>query len=148
MDDGFATLITLENIPTVKIYETEVTPPGYSTGGPIDTTTMRNTAWRTQAPKQLKTLTAVSITAAYATEALDQILGQLGENQLITVHYPDGSSVQFYGYIDEWTPSAHVEGEMPTASVTIQPTNHDNASPYNEVAPDYNPPAGSDESQA
>lgn len=146
LDDGFATLITLANIPTVKIFEKEVTPPGISGGGPIDTTTMRNTAWRTQSPKQLKTLTAVSATVAYATEALDVIRAQINVNQEITIHYPDGSTDVFWGYLDEFTPSAHVEGEQPTATLSIQPTNHDNDEPYNEVAPLYTEPAVSGES--
>lgn len=139
LDDGFSTIITLANIPTVKLYEKEVTPPGYTAGGPIDTTTMRNTAYRTMAPRRLKSLTPVSATVAYATEALEQIWAQIGVNQQVTIEFPDNSTLQFYGWIEEFTPSNHTEGEQPTASLTIQPGMRDNDGV--EVAPVYTEPA-------
>lgn len=138
LDDGFATIITLANIPTIKLFEKEVTPPGYSAGGPIDTTTMRNTAYRTMAPRYLKSLTQVTATVAYATDALTDIWAQIGVIQLVTVTYPDGSSLQFYGWIEEFTPGNHTEGEQPTATLTIQPSMRDLNG--NEVAPVYNEP--------
>ncbi len=141
LDDGFSTLITIANLPTVHLYEKEVTPPGYDLGGPIDTTTMRNSAWRTAAPRQLKTLTPVSATVAYATDALESILAQMGVNQLITVTFPDGSTLEFYGWIEQFTPSAHKEGEQPTAALTIHPGNRDTTGA--ESAPVYTDPATS-----
>jgi hypothetical protein len=45
LDDGFSTIITFANAPTIKLYEKEVTPPEIMIGNAIDTTTMRNTAW-------------------------------------------------------------------------------------------------------
>jgi hypothetical protein len=125
MKDGFSTIITLENIPTVKLFEKEVTPPQISMGGGIDTTTMRNTGWRTMAAKSLKTLGKVAVTAAYATIAIDSILAQIGINQQITITYPDGSTVSFFGFLDEFTPGQHKEGDQPTAALSIQPTNID-----------------------
>lgn len=121
LDDGFSTFITLENLPTVKLYEKEVTPPSYTAGGPIDTTTMRNLAYRTSAPRKLKGLGKVSATCAYATEALESIWAQIGINQRITITFPDGSEIRFHGWIEEFTPSAHKEGDQPTAVVSIQP---------------------------
>lgn len=141
LDDGFSTLITLANLPTVHLYEKEVTPPGFDLGGPIDTTTMRNANWRTSAARQLKTLTQVQATVAYATDALEDILAQLGVSQLVTVTFPDGSSLEFYGWIEQFTPSAHKEGEQPTAAITIHPSNRDALGA--ESAPVYNDPATS-----
>ena len=143
IDDGHATLITLQNLPTVKIYEKEVTPPGYNGGGPVDITTMRNTEWRTQSPKKLKTATGISMTVAYASEVLPLIKAQINVNQQVTVQYPDGSTIVIWGWINEFTPSTHVEGEQPTASMTIEASNHDNAEPPAEVAPSYTPPVAS-----
>lgn len=139
MDDGFATFITIANIPTVQLYEKEVTPPGYSMGGAIETTTMRNSTWRTMSPRSLKTLSPVSATVAYATVALEQILAQMGINQLITVHFPDASTLAFWGWIEEFTPGALTEGEQPTATLTLQPSNHNDSG--TEVAPDYTNPS-------
>lgn len=138
LDDGFATFITLAGAPTIKMFEKEVTPLGYSGNGPIDITTMRNTAWRTQSPKALKTLTPVSATVAYATDALEPLQAQVGLNQQITLTLPDGSTMVFWGWLDEFQPGANTEGEQPTASITVQPSNHDNEG--NEVAPVYTAP--------
>lgn len=141
LDDGFSTIITLENLPTVKLYEKEVTPPGFTAGGAIETTTMRNTAYRTSAPRKLKSLSPVSATVAYATEALEQIWAQIGVNQLVTVTFPDTSTIAFYGWIEEFTPSTHTEGEQPTANLVIQPGMRNPAG--EEVAPVYTAAADS-----
>jgi len=120
LDDGFSTIITFANLPLVKLYEKDVTPPGYTAGGPIETTTMRNLAYRTSAPRKLKSLTQVTATVAYATIAIDDVWSQIGINQLITVTFPDNSTISFYGWIEEFTPATHTEGEQPTAKLTIQ----------------------------
>jgi len=145
LDDGFSTIITLENIPTIKLYEKDVTPPGYTAGGPIDTTTMRNIAYRTQAPRQLKSLTQLSATVAYATVAYPDIWAQIGVNQLVTVTFPDESTLSFYGWIEEFTPSTHTEGEQPTAALVIQTGMRDNNG--DEVAPLYSDPHESESGQ-
>lgn len=142
LDDGFSTIITLENLPTVKLYEKEVTPPGITSGGPIETTTMRTTVWRTNAPRQLKSLSPVSATVAFATEVVPQMVAQVGVNQLITVTFPDGSTIEFYGWIEEFTPAAFTEGEQPTATLTVQPSLTD-PDTGETVAPVYDPQTGS-----
>ena len=141
LDDGFSTVITIANLPLVKLYEKEVTPPPISGGGPIDVTTMRNMAWRTSAPKSLKTLGQVSTTVAYATEVIDLVIAQIQVNQLILVTFPDSSSFEFWGWIDSFTPSSHKEGEQPTAAMVIHPSlrNADEV----ETAPVYNDPTES-----
>jgi len=138
LDDGFSTIITLANIPTVKLYEKEITPPGISAGGPIDTTTMRNITWRTMSPRALKSLTPVSATVAFATEAIPIVQGQIGLNQLVTVTFPDNSTLVFWGWLEEFSIGAMVEGEQPTATLTINPGNVD--ADGEEVAPVYTAP--------
>jgi hypothetical protein len=135
LDDGHSTFITFSGAPTIKLYEKSVTPPGISGTGPVDTTTMRNSVWRTQAPKKLKTLTPVSADVAYATSAIPAIHAQVNVAQRITITFPDGATLTFWGYLDEFAPGANVEGEQPTATVTIQPTNRDSSG--NEAAPVY-----------
>jgi hypothetical protein len=137
IDDGFSTLITLANVPAIKLYEKEVTPPGVSGGGANDTTTMRNTTWRTMSPKKLKSLTPMKLTAAYDTVCYNDIIAQVNINQLITVKFADNSTLAFWGYLNEFTPGGAKEGEQPTAEVSIEPTNQ-NASGV-ETAPIYTP---------
>ena len=142
LDDGYSTIITFANVPTIKLFEKDVTPPGIQGGGPIATTTMRNTAWRTNAPKQLKAVSTITATVAYATEVYPILMAQIGVNQLVTVTYPDGSSIDMWGWLDDFQPGTNVEGEQPTATLTVQPSlrNADG----DEVAPAYNEPNSSE----
>jgi len=139
LDDGFSTIITIANLPAVKLYEKEVTPPGMTGGGAIDTTTMRSQGWRQMAPRQLKTLSPMSATVAFATDAIPLVQAQLAINQLITVTFPDNSNLSFYGWVEEFTPGAFTEGEQPTATLTIQPslTNPVTGAPF---PPEYSNP--------
>ena len=135
LEDGFKTIITLTSPSTILLEEISVTAPGLSNGGGIDQTTMRNTAWRTMAPKQLLTLTPVSVTVKYNPEVEDQLLAAdgIGANQSIILTWPDLSTLTFWGFIDEFTPGDLVEGSLPTATMTIIPTNRNGSNA--ETAP-------------
>lgn len=139
-DDGFSTIITMSLLPAAKLFEKDITPPGVTAGGAVDTTTMRNANWRTMSPRQLKSLTPVSATVAFAFEAQEQILQVVGVNQEITVTFPDGSTILFWGWLEEFTPGAFTEGEQPTATITIQPSNHNNND--QEVSPVFEDASG------
>jgi len=128
LDDGYQTLISFANNPTVHFWEKSVTPPGMDGGGPTATTTMHNTQLRTFAPKFLVTMTEGSMVCAYDPVVYDEIITNLlNQNQLITVTFPDGSTVQFWGWVDKFTPNEHTEGEQPTANVSIQPSNQNDS---------------------
>ncbi len=136
--DGFSTTIGFSLaasgvILSTLLKEKGVTPPGVSAGGENDTSTMRNTKYRTKQPKSLLTLMNSSFEAAYDPAVLDEIIAIAGQNQLITITFPDASTWVFWGWIDEFVPNQNVEGEQPTASVTIIPGNQDNSGA--EVAP-------------
>jgi hypothetical protein len=120
LDDGYSTTISLGGS---SLYEKEVTPPGIDGGGGIDTSTMRNTAWRTQTPMSLKTLTNASFTAAYDPAAYTSLLSAVNVNQEITVTFPDGATLVFWGWLNTFTPNPLVEGEQPTAECEIIPSN-------------------------
>jgi hypothetical protein len=123
IDDGFKTTIGFASAPSVKFYEKEVTPPGISAGGAIDTTTMRNTAWRTMAPKKLKSLLEGGAVVAWDPAAYNDVLAMIAQIQLITITFPDNSTLAFYGWLDEFVPGAHQEGQQPTATIKIIPSN-------------------------
>lgn len=133
IDDGFSTTVSFSAYPGVKLWEKSITPPGISGGGENDTTTMRNSVWRTKAPKQLKTLTTCTFNAAYDPAVYVQLNQCINVNQLITIDFADGSQLKFWGWLDEFAPGDIVEGEQPTAECTIQCSNQ-NASGA-EVAP-------------
>ena len=95
--DGHSTIVSFANISNVNFLEKEVTPPGADGGGPNEVTTMRNSEWRTMAAKKLLTLTSMSLTVAYDPAIMDDVREQLQENQLVTVTYPDDSTLEFFG---------------------------------------------------
>jgi hypothetical protein len=134
INDGFSTIISLGG---TNLFEKEVTPPGIDGGGANDTTTMRNTIWRTMQPKKLKTLSESNFVAAYAIAAYSTLLSLLQVNQLVTVTFPDGATLAFWGWLDKFTPNASKEGEQPTANCTLIPSNQDDSGA--EIAPVYTP---------
>ena len=125
--DGFSTTITFAFNPSVRFCEKEVTPPSIEGGGENDTSTMKNLALRTKSPKKLKTLGEASLLVAYETIVYDDIFALVNQNNLITITFPDGSKLAFFGWLDSFAPGAFVEGEQPTADITIIASNEDAA---------------------
>lgn len=139
MDDGFSTLIALTGDPDISFWEKTVKPPGIDGGDAIETTTMHNVDWRSMAPRALKTLTDSDLTVAYDPAVYDQIVLQINVNQLITVHFPDGSELDFWGFLRVFEPQDNEEGSQPEATINLTPTNIDAAG--DEIAPNYKGPA-------
>jgi len=142
IDDGFSTKITFGSQPSgtgpgITFWEKTVTPPGMDAGGENDTTTMRNTLYRTKSPKKLITMTEMSATVSYDPIFYDDIVDMIKDNQLITITFPDSSTVAFYGWLDKFIPGEIVEGEQPTADITIIPSNQTDAGV--ETAPVHTP---------
>ena len=123
MDDGFSTTIEFAEDSDVQMWEKEVTPPGVSGGGEIPTTTMQNTTWRTRSPKSLIDLQPCTFVVAYDPAVYDEIIAMINTNQEITITFPDDATLVFWGWLDEFTPNALVEGEQPTAEVTLIQSN-------------------------
>lgn len=125
MDDGHSTKIAFERDPDVSFWEKTVTPPGLDGGDAIDTTTMHNVTWRTMSPRKLRTMTEVKVEAQYDPAVYNQIGELINAEGSITVHFPDGSKLDFFGYLRTFEPGDNAEGECPMATITIQPTNQD-----------------------
>jgi hypothetical protein len=138
LNDGHPTTIDFDVASGVTLLfkEKSVTPPGMSGGGENDTTTMRNTTWRTKQPKALVSLTNMTFTASYDPQVYDQIVTELlNVNGLITITFSDNSTLEFYGWLDEFTPGEAVEGAQPEASCTIICSNQTTAGV--EIAPNW-----------
>lgn len=123
IDDGFKTIISFQLAPSIKFWEKTITPPSVIGGGENDTTTMRNDALRTKAPKLLKTMGNMTGTCAYDPTVYTDIFSMINVNQVIRVTFPDNSYVEFYGWLDEFTPGELAEGSQPTADFTIIASN-------------------------
>ena len=135
INDGHSTLITLSGAPSIEFCEKTVKPPGVAGGGANDVTTMKNATWRTRSPKQLKTLTPANATVAYDPAVYDTVVAQINVNQLITVLFADGSTLAFWGWLDEFEPGDVEEGSQPEADVVFIPSNQDGAGA--EISPLY-----------
>ena len=141
IDDGLGTQISFGSQPSgtgpgITFWEKELTPPGLDGGGENDITTLRNTTYRTRAPKQLLTLTEMTLTVSYDAQFYDDIVAMALTNQAITITFPDGATLLFYGWLDKFIPGPIAEGAQPTADVTIIPSNVDPAD-GSEAAPVY-----------
>lgn len=142
LKNGHPTLIAFAADPDVSFWEKTVQPPGLDGGDPIDQTTMHNDTYRTMAPRSLITMTEFQVVAAYDPAVIDQILALINVEGAITVHHPDGSTEDFFGFLRQFERSEHTEGEQPEATITIVPTNVD-PSDDSEAAVNYTAPAGS-----
>lgn len=129
LNDGYQTLIRFEADPDRLFREKTVTPPGVDGGGEIDTTTMLNETVRTRSPKALFTVTNASLTVAYDPNTIvsEVIANLLNVNNLITVTFPDGHTIAFWGWLNKFTPNEHQEGEQPTAEIEIIPSNQNDS---------------------
>lgn len=143
MKDGYQSLIAFAADPDVSFWEKSVTPPGMDGGEPVDNTTMHNTTMRTMGPRSLKTATPSSVTAAYDPVVYDQIIALINVEGLVTIHFPNGDTLDFYGYLKSFTPGELVEGEQPEATIEVVPTNV-NPSTGAEHTPNYITAAGTD----
>jgi len=77
----------------------------------------------------------MTLVVSYDPVFYDDILAMISENQLITITWPDLSTLAFWGWLDKFIPSNIVEGEQPTATVTIEPSNQNDSQV--ETPPDY-----------
>jgi hypothetical protein len=141
MPDGFKALYAFASDPSIQLWERGVKPPGMDGGEGIDTTTQHNVTWRTKAARHLKTLTEGSFTCAYDPDSYNNLLNLVNHEEAVTCHYPDGSAVAFFAFMQKFEPSELKEGEFPEATVTITPTNWDPVG-FVEAGPVFVPAGG------
>ncbi len=125
LEDGFSTKIAFAIDDNVSFWEKTVAAPGVDGGDVIETSTMHNTTWRTMAPRSLLTLTEFSLTVAWDPFVYDQIISLINADDSITITFPDGDTLDFFGYMRLFEPQDLEEGSQPEANITIVPTNTD-----------------------
>lgn len=128
LDDGYRTLITFAVDPDIKIWEKTVTPPGFDGGDPINTTTMHNDDLRTFSPRALSTMTGSKMTVAYDPAAYPQIQAIINVATTVTVAFPNGTKLSFYGFLQTFETGDMAEGAQPEATCVIGVTNQDPSS--------------------
>lgn len=131
--NGFRSMIAFSLDPDVSMWETidgGITPPGLTVGDAVRTSTMHNNEYHTKKARFLKEQKDVTFQFAYDTKFMTQIDDLVGDDSgSITLHYPDDSTLDFYGYLGDVDFDPLVDGEMPTGTATIvltawDPVNH------------------------
>lgn len=125
LDNGYQSLVVFASNPTLDIWEKTVQPPAYEGGDPIETDTMLNVRWITQAPQCLIAMDEAVVVAAYDPQVLDQLDDLINDNQSITYLYPDGSAYAHWGYLRRAEFSPLEKGVQPEVTLTIVTTNWD-----------------------
>lgn len=123
--DGLKTLVFLSGLPRALWGEIELTPPGVTGRGPIDMVGLRQLAWATQAPKSIKNLTPLNCKVMYDPEVIPQVWNTIQKNQQITVQFPTGAQLIFWGWLEECNFDPNSEGNRPTLNWVVQPSNLD-----------------------
>lgn len=141
LKDGFVAKFSFGADPNVELWEIGVKPPGIDGGEPIPQSTMWNSAWRTFAPRQLKTLKTSTFRFAYDPLMYDAISALANVVTNCGVLFSNGGKLAFWGYLRDIELDELQEGVRPEGTATIEPTNMD-PSDDSEAGPDYIPPSG------
>lgn len=141
--DGQSTTFSFGTTVALRFREKRVTPPDYKGGGPLDGTDMRNVNMRTKASKKLITAGQMKTSGYYDPFLYSQFVSNIQVNQTINLLFPDFSLVVFYGWLEEFNPEEHREGENPMAELIMEISNQNGAGRGvmgSEVLPAYSAP--------
>lgn len=125
LENGYRSLITFAVDTDVSLWEIEVGHAGLDGGDPIDTTTMHNDLWRTKSPRALIDSSPFTFRFAFDPQVKSQLEDLINVRTTVTVTFRDGSTEAQYAFLQSVEFDPMVEGEMPTGTGTICPTNWD-----------------------
>jgi hypothetical protein len=136
LPNGFKTTIVIDGI-SALFEPVDITPASLTADDAVEQTNMLNNNWRTFLGGALLTMGDISITVHYSVAAFDQIKNILRQNRVVTVRFPDGSSLLTYCIIQGFEPSALTINEKPTATLTLKPSNLTTSNPPGEFGYTY-----------
>jgi hypothetical protein len=123
------TLIAFARKPNICFHEFETGSPGKDGGEAIEITSHHNVATRTFVPRVLYQSTPFDVKVFYYDPKLDSDIDTLlNENGSVTIRYSDGSTLDFYGYLQNYQKDPLPSGgneTAPSATITVHPTNYD-----------------------
>lgn len=125
LENGHSSKIAFAADPDVSFWEIETGAPGIDGGEAIEIVTHHNVTWRGMAPRTLKTLMPFTVVAGYDPAIMSQAVTLINVETSVTDTYPDGSTYDYFGFLQRIEFDPLVEGEVPRCTVTICPTNRD-----------------------
>lgn len=143
LKDGYQSLVAFAANASVKLWEKQVTPPSVETGDMVDQTTMHNVTWETFAMQHLIKMGNGSMVCAYDPKVYDELMALVGVETTITIHFSNGATLDAYGGLISFTPSAMVKGSQPEGTAVFGFTNAVSTTGV-ETAPNYKTPSGTD----
>lgn len=140
MTNAHGAFIAFAADPNLKIYEKSVGQPTETAGDAINLTTHWNTSWVTKDFKTLADLEEFTVEGLYGANSRDQLTALRGVNGWITIHDPEGGTLDFVGGLVSFEFSSYEADstDPPMVTLTIRPSNHINGV---ETDPVYTPPA-------
>lgn len=130
LDEGHSITIAFARDPNVSFWEMTVQPPLLDGQDPLDTTNQHNILYTTKAARALLDIGPSNFTAFYDPDVWDEGRELINQNGDVTIAYPDGSTLDFFGYLRSIEKQALEKGTTPTLNGVIVVTNWD---PVNNV---------------
>lgn len=122
--NGYRTTVAFSLLPNVCVWEKSVKPPTPDMGEMIDVTDMFNNLERTQAFRALRKWSAGEHKCAYDPDVYNKIKNTLiGKNGTVCVHFPDTSTLSFFGGVKSISADALEEGKQPEMTLMYEATN-------------------------
>jgi hypothetical protein len=141
MGNGFPFKVAFAADPDISFWEMTLQPPGVDGGDSIDITTQHNVVCHTKHPRTLMDWTDAVLTVAWDPRVYPQIAALINVATSVTILFPDGDTLDFFGFLRSFIPQEMSDGNMPLAQVIITPMNFDVANCV-EACPVWTPGAG------
>ncbi len=125
--EGQGASIAFSRRPGINFWEVTIKPPGQDGGEAVEQTSQLNTTYQQFAARVLSKSTECTVNASYDPDAVNEIKNYLlnATSGSFTIHFPDGSTLDVWGYLQKYEFEDFKMGEQPRITLTIMPTNTD-----------------------
>lgn len=117
--DGYQAFVAFQLAPGLPIWEKKVTCFGLDGREPVEQTTMHNLIYTTHAPRKLRTVTPLLITAAFDPAAWGACNNMLNRVQAVSHYWSDGSVLTAWAFLQKVEMAEEAEGEQPEMNLTV-----------------------------
>lgn len=125
LENGSRSIFAFAANPNVNLFEMTCKPLSMDGGDSIVLTNMWNDDVHTKAPQDLVDFGDATFTFQYDPVVYDELMDLINVQTSITQHFPDGSTLDFYGYLRSADFDPLTRGEVPTGTATVVATNRD-----------------------